>query len=694
MKQLIILFTTMAMAMNVNAQNQNPSNGDSLKTVQKSVEMEEITIEQARIIAKPDGKLIIPSTAQRESATNGYSLLSKLALPRIRVDNVLHTITAIGSNGSVQLRINGTIASKEDLLTLDPKLVKNIDFIDNPGVRYGQDIGYVINIRTTRKDSGGVIGADLSNSLSAVNGNNAAYGKLNHKDSEFALTYNFGYQDFKGNDYNEKADYLLNDNSHYRVERTTISNRARYFNNSLQMKYNLADSANYVFQAAFSTDLNNSPGDDALRLLTEGQTKQLTNQWESERSFTPVLDLYFYHRLGKRQSITANAVGTSIATKGKVFQDEGVPYRFAVDGRTWSLHTEAIYENQLKPFTLSLGLQHDIKYTRNEYSGDVNSLNQMHNQQYYLFGEAKGSWEKLSYVAGLGVTNIRYRQAQDRYNYWLFRPKFSLGYSLSPSLNLRYTFEINEHLSKIAMISNTRIRENSREWRVGNPNIEPNKVVNHTLSLELYKPRLTNMLSIHYRNNSNPNMSHYERTPDNQFLYSQLNQKRIEMFYAGNYFRYDLIPEKLVCSTNIMLFRFLNKGFDYKHHLTAYNLSASIEAYLGKWSVSAYADNGWKFVEGETMSHQAAAIYVGAGYRTGNLTLSLYWQNPLMAHPQMQHTNILNRYVSKNIRMRGSNYGNLINFNVSWKLEYGRKYKVIDRRLNHRDTQTGIMKSN
>ena len=64
---------------------------------------------------------------EREAATDGYSLLGKLSLPRIRVDEVMRTIVPLTNNGSVQLRLNGTLASKEDLLSLDPKLVKNID---------------------------------------------------------------------------------------------------------------------------------------------------------------------------------------------------------------------------------------------------------------------------------------------------------------------------------------------------------------------------------------------------------------------------------------------------------------------------------------------------------------------------------------------------------------------------------------
>ena len=114
--------------------------------------------------------LIVPSDAQREAATDGYSLLGKLSLPRIRVDEVMRTIVPLTNNGSVQLRLNGTLASKEDLLALDPKLVKNIDFIDNPGVRYGDGIGYVIDIRAKRNTTGYVLGADLSNAVTTLNG--------------------------------------------------------------------------------------------------------------------------------------------------------------------------------------------------------------------------------------------------------------------------------------------------------------------------------------------------------------------------------------------------------------------------------------------------------------------------------------------------------------------------------------------
>lgn len=137
MKKSIILVLMFVAVTGARAQDERTTAADSLvgDVAEKVVELGEVTVEHARVVEKADGKLIIPSLSQRNSTTNGYDLLSKLNLPRIRVDEVMRTVTALGNEGAVQIRINGIVATKEDLIGLSPKLVKNIDFIDNPGVR-------------------------------------------------------------------------------------------------------------------------------------------------------------------------------------------------------------------------------------------------------------------------------------------------------------------------------------------------------------------------------------------------------------------------------------------------------------------------------------------------------------------------------------------------------------------------------
>ena len=84
----------------------------------KEVKLEGVTVKAARVMKTVDGMKVFPSQAQLEASADGYSLLQKLSLPGIRVDEVMRTITAPEMIGSVQVRINDVPASTRDLLSL------------------------------------------------------------------------------------------------------------------------------------------------------------------------------------------------------------------------------------------------------------------------------------------------------------------------------------------------------------------------------------------------------------------------------------------------------------------------------------------------------------------------------------------------------------------------------------------------
>ena len=675
------------LALPVGAQNEKGNSETA-----KSVEMKEVTVEAARVTKKLDGMLIVPSDAQREAATDGYSLLGKLSLPRIRVDEVMRTIVPLTNNGSVQLRLNGTLASKEDLLSLDPKLVKNIDFIDNPGVRYGDGIGYVIDIRTKRNTTGYVLGADLSNSVTTVNGGNTLYAKLNHKNSELALTFTSLYKDQRGFRSTETADYTLNNGSHYLVSRNQTAGRSRRFGNQFEIKYSLADSATYVFQASLSTEGSNTPGNYADFVYRDGTIEKSFRTINVSSDFSPTLDLYFFHQLGNHQSITANVVGSSIYTDKRGYNGEEGDYAYEVNGRTWSLESEAIYENKLKPFTLSAGLEHSVSFTNNEYTGDVSALNKMRRGELYLFSEVKGRWKQLGYSAGVGLANKTYSQENYSFDYWTFRPKLTLNYEILTGLNARYTFETYRRVSSYAMVSDARIRENSREWKVGNPNLQPSRVIKNIIDVSYNGRRVSCGMNMEYRRVLGSNMSVYERTATDEFLYSQQNIGNIMMFVVQNYIRYDVVPERLSVTLFGGINRFFNISNLYRHYLTSYNYGGNIQAYLGRWTLTGYADNGWRFVEGEHEGRNGATVYLGASYRWKKCNVSLFLQHPFQQHPAIERGKVLNENLHKENIYRSRDLGNMITLRFSWKLSKGKSYKEIDKKVQHEgNKQTGIL---
>ena len=98
-------------------------------------------------------------------------------------------------------------------------------------------------------------------------------------------------------------------------------------------------------------------------------------------------------------------------------------------------------------------------------------------------------------------------------------------------------------------------------------------------------------------------------------------------------------------------------------------------------------------MEGEHCGHQAAAWYLTASYRMKNVTFSLYLQHPFCPTPLTHKTEILNRYVHKEISQHSRDFGNMLTLNLTWNLSSGRKYRDIQRTMNHRDTETGILQT-
>ena len=688
MKRLI-LFSMVCLMTIITIQAQNETlevaNDSVGRNIKEGETLQEVTVKGSKVVQRVDGQTIYPTRQQLESSTNGYSLLSKLTLPHLRIDPVMHTITALSNLGNVQVRINGIMASKEDLLALDMKAVQHIDYIDNPGVRYGEGIAYVVNIIVKKPVSGYDIGADLTNTLTAVNGDETFYGKFNYGKSEFGVNYSLGYQNFKGTGYEEQATYELESGEKRSILRQQLDGQNKSLNHNIQLTYSLSDS-NYVFQSKLSASRDIQPH----RLWSKFDSFE---DRSSSRTSSPALDLYFHRDFKRHQSLTANAVATYIKTDSHAEHNEGGNYAYNVTGKTYSLWTEAVYENRLKPFTLSLGAQYGQKYINNVYSGDANADNAMRSSTLYFFGQLKGRLGKLGYMGGLGVSTRYYRQAEWNDRFLLFRPKLTVAYPLARNLRAKYDFEVSQHVSQIALVSDVSIKQNAMETLVGNPEITPNRVTSHDLRLTYSTPRIMSELQGYWRLNANCNMEKYTRK-DGHFFQTQTNAgNECSFFFIQSYNRWEAIPEHLSITLYGGIYRFYNFTDNYRHTYTAFNGGASVEAYLGRWTLTAYADNGWNFMEGEHRGHQAPAWYLTASYQLKNITFSLYAQHPFCARPLTNKTEVLSRYIHKDITQHSRDFGNMLTLNITWHLSSGRKYRDIQRTMNHRDTETGILQS-
>ncbi len=662
------------------------------QNVDKSITLDEVTVRASKVVNKPDGMVIYPTDSQRQASTNGYSFLEKLTLPNLRVDNINHTISAIDNRGGVQLRINGIIVDKPEITALDPKDILRIDFIDKPGVRYGESLAYVINIITRRNDSGYSIGTDITSAITTIQGDGMVYGKWNKGKSEWSVSYDINGGKSKGSNILQNANYTLTDGSIYTIERNDVETLRKYISHNAKLTYNWADSTATVFQTALSGALNKTPDNYSIKEIIDGNHSYKATSRDGSKDLSPVLDIYFFRQLTPKQSIIANAVGTFISTKTNSFYDEGTPYIYNVDGKSASLLSEMIYENRLKPFTLSAGLNYRYKHTRNDYTGDATAKTRMNDNKLYAFGEIKGSIKQFQYSLGTGVSYIHYTQNEHTYNFWTYRPKLTLTYNPSNELQMSYTFQMQERTSRIAMTSDAAIRTNSMEWTVGNPDLKPSRDMEHRLLVSYNTNRLQSFIEGYYKQCRRPNMAHYERTDDNRFIYTQINQKEIDVLNITAYAGYWILPEKLQVAANGGMYRCFNFGYDYTHCYTSWFYVGSITAYLGKFYLRGYIDNGTRFLEGESKSYNGAYSALQASYNLKNWQFSLTWANPLCSNYKSFENELLNRNLYKHSIGYYKDSGNCISLNIVWRLNRGRNHQSAEKRINLKDTDNGIMK--
>ena len=684
---LIIVLLTMWTSPGLKAQTDVPND---------SVQLEEVVIKGARVVNRTDGKLIFPSEEMTKSASSGYTLLKMLPLPNVKVDDINETISAANSlMGNVQVRINDVEATTADIQSMQPKEVEKVELIDRPGVRYGENVGIVLNIITRKVTSGYVVGASgtLVPKADMVKGN--AYTKNNSGNNELSLDYSGYYRHSNGMNEVEHAEYLMADNKYSKVERNTNDIINRNTMHDIQARYSWINADGSAFLTTLSTSIDNNPRDFRTTDVAYSDGRNTSETIDnSEKTISPLLDLYFKTQLGKSQSLVANATGSFTHTDyAYLFITDDKSFGYNTLGKTLSLKSEAMYENRMKPFTLSAGLRYTQKYIDNDYSGDATLVSQIHSSNIYAFSQIQGSLWKIGYMVGLGLSREYYRQGETTYDRVWLRPKLNLSLPLSQHIRLNYTLTSAPASSKLQNMSGMSIITNGMEYSEGNPELIMARRDDHTLTLSYQSPRLYTQLMTFFRHNAHPAMQHVYRTEDDRFVKTFLKGRRIDLLMLQSYTNYDIIPQHLNAYVSAEMLNIWNDGQNYSHRLTSFNFNIGLTAWLGNWTIMATMDNGYHFMENEYESRNIFSDYVSVSYKYKNITAGLFCQNLFKRNAKIEEVENHNRLAHKLLIAHNHDTSSAIGIKLTWKLSEGRNFKGIDRDTNSlKDTETGVAK--
>ena len=160
---------------------------DSIEASIDHIELDEVTVEASAWVRKADRNLLFPNAQQIKQSSNGLQLLQMLQIPGVIINPTDNSI-ALADKNEVSLRINGRPVDNKEIQALSPEQIVRVEYIDNPGVRYGE-VGTVIDFIVKNPTSGGSFMGDLTQSVNRGFGEYWLAAKANSGKSEFGLVF-------------------------------------------------------------------------------------------------------------------------------------------------------------------------------------------------------------------------------------------------------------------------------------------------------------------------------------------------------------------------------------------------------------------------------------------------------------------------------------------------------------------------
>lgn len=474
MRQTFIMISALLGAFSAMAQSE-PT--DTIPTQ----DLQEIVIEAPKVIRKADMDLYYPSTSAVDNSKNGMQLLNNLMIPSLSVSDALSSITAAGQ--SVQVRINGRTATIDQLRALLPETIKRVEWMDNPGLRYG-GANYVLNFIVTNPTVGGSVQLYARPALNAAWGFYMADAKFNFGKSQFEIGTNYKLTNkIKSHrDYTETFTYP--DGASLTRKETSRGGTMDNTMGNLWASYNYIKPDTTVFVAEFSMhkDFTDKFLYKGLLSLSDGTEDIMLTDSHGDKGMTPSLSLYLQQHFARKQMLVVDF--TSSFYSGRTYSDYIEQYPSSPTYLT-DIHTsikdhnqaygiEADYIKNWKSSRLTAGISYTANRNRSQYDNLGGQVFHQRQDKAYFFVDYFQRLGKWSATAGIGAqyTDFLFKESDRGNHTWSARPQATITYSPNQNHNFRLNFTSWQSTPSLAETNVVPQQLDGFQWRVGNQNLK------------------------------------------------------------------------------------------------------------------------------------------------------------------------------------------------------------------------------
>ncbi len=578
MKSIITTITALSCAMSVVAQTES---ADSIP----AQELQEIVIRAPKVIRKADMDVYHPSKSAVEHSQNGLQLLNNLMIPTLTVSDALGTIQAAGQ--SVQVRINGRESSIEQVRTLLPETIKRVEWIDNPGLRYG-GANYVLNFIVSNPTVGGSFMAQARPALNQAWGFYMADAKFNTGRSQWEVGGNFKLTNKikTHRDYTETFTY--SDGTTLTRDETS---RGGTMDNSFAnawASYSYIKPDTTVFMAEFGLfhKLTDKFLYNGLLSLSDGSDDILLTDSHGDKGGTPSLSLYWQQNLAHKQMFIVNF--NSSFYFGRSYSDyiEQLPGAASyltdihtnIKDRNQAYAIEADYIKNWRNGRFTAGASYTANRNRSQYESLGDDIFHQRQDKIYIFAEYFHRFGKWTATAGMGVqyTDFLFKETNQGTHTWNPRPQATITYSLNQNHNFRLNFTSWQSTPSLAETNIVPQQLDGFQWRVGNQNLKTANSYMLTFRYGFNLPRVSGSFGV--RAFTSPNaITPLLQWEGDKLITTYENSRGLQNLSFFLAPQIEVIPNWLMASGYIQFRMERMRGTGYTHHSNAWSGNANIQ---------------------------------------------------------------------------------------------------------------------
>ncbi len=661
----------------------------------QAVELSAVIVSAEPVIRKIDRQIIIPSEQQRRASTNGINLIIALNLPRISVSTLNNTINIDGQD-AVQLRINGVEVTTEEVLALDPQNISRVEYIDNPGMRYG-GVKAVMNYIVKYRTSGGNINGDFTQAANygGWGGYNLA-GRYNTEKSMFNAVVNWERRD---------NDWIRENEETYNFTNRSVTNKE--VGEKTPFKYDqIKASLRYVWQDGdkqmlsvnarnYYKDEPNSFADRNSLLYQDNETYNIFDN-TTTRLNIPSLDVYYELSLPHKQRLYFDLVGSYLDSRNnhsyRMSHDEETVDAFNshIDGTKWSLFGEGIYEREFNFGKLTGGIKQRQEWMKNIYSGVSNSDVRMSSSQTNIYAEFQSRLRRVDYSVGLGALRTFSDQDGRHLEKYIFNPRLNLSWGAVRGLFVRFSSEISGYAPSLADLSSVTQQIDAYQARRGNPNLKTTTYYSAQLMANWDFCKFMGIGSIAIYNYDHKPVMEQDIPEDNMIIRTMDNQRGFHRLNWHTWLFIKPYKDYITIRFTTLYQRFISQGNNYTHTHSNLGFYGELFATWKNWTFVAEFTTASNNLWGETLRKGERNHQFSIRYNKPKWSAAVCVYNPFEKEYRQAVENF-SAIAPYTQTLYSKNLTKVILLKFSFNLDFGKSRGNARQRMSSEDTNTGIM---